>query len=460
MTSPTDYTALADLSVAFAPPAVGSLTDDDLLAEKAFVAEIRRRVDAVDAVIAAELAHRSRPELGSAGLAQRHGARTPEKLIQTLTGVSVRDARTQVRVGALVAALAAESETDSPPIEPWLVSVASAVAAGRLGLDAADVIRTGVGQPTEDVGIELLTRAADALVAESAELTVEELAVRARAMRTELDVALVAEREAALREKRSLTMTRLPDGMTRLVALLDPENAAQVRAIVDAATSPRLGGPRFVDAEALAEVDALLADPRTTQQIALDIVVELLRLGTHADVTAFIGARRPAAQLLVTLSDLESGTGAAYFEGQTEPVSAATAQRLVCESGVQPILFGTEGNVLDFGREVRLFTRRQRIALAARDGGCVWTGCDRPPSWCEAHHTNEWVRDHGMTDVDDGVLLCKHHHLLLHNNHWRIVRTGHHYFLIPPVDIDPTQTPRLLRSKSAGRQRLLATSSA
>lgn len=454
MTSPTDFAALADLSVAFAPPAVGSLTDAELLAEKTLVAELRRRVDALDAVIAAELAHRSRPELGSAGLAQRHGARTPEKLIQTLTGVSVRDARTQVRVGTLIAAHS--SEQDEAPSELWLASVAAAVASGQLGLDAADVIRTGLGQPTDDVGVELLAHAADMLVNEAAELTVEELAVRARALRTELDIALVAEREAALREKRSLTMTQMPDGMTRLVALLDPENAAQVRAIVDAATSPRVGGPRFVDPEAVAQADALLADARTTQQIALDTVVELLRLGTQADAATFIGSRRPAAQLFVTLRDLESGTGAAFFEGQTEPVSVQTAQRHGCESGLRPILFGSEGNVLDFGRELRLFSRRQRSALAARDGGCIWTGCDRPPSWCEAHHINKWLRDHGRTDVDDGVLLCKHHHLLLHNNQWRIVRTGHQYFLIPPADIDPTQIPRLLRSRSAARQRLLA----
>jgi hypothetical protein len=463
MTSPTDFSALADPSVTFAPPVVSGLTDDELLAEKVLLAEIRRRVDATDAVIAAELAHRSRPELGYTGLAQRHGARTPEKLIQTLTGVSARDARTQVRVGTMVAALvgtAGNSDEPESVSEPWLAPVAAAVASGALGLEAADAIRSWLGCPVDDVTADLLLAAASALVAESADLTVEELAVRARARRAELEVARIEEREAALLEKRSLTMTRLPDGMTRLVALLDPENAAQVRAIVDAATSPRLGGPRFVD-EALAEkLDALLADPRTTEQVALDTVVELLRLGSGADVTAFIGARRPAAQVLVTLADLESGAGAAYFEGQTEPVSVATAQRLVCESGVQPILFGTEGNVLDLGRELRLFTRRQRIALAARDGGCSWTGCDRPPSWCEAHHINEWVRDRGRTDVDDGVLLCKHHHLLLHNNRWRIVRTGHQYALIPPADIDPTQTPRPVRSGSPARRRLLAGASA
>ena len=319
--------------------------------------------------------------------------------------------------------------------------------------NAADAIRTGLGTPTEEVPAALLSKAAGQLLFEAGDLTLEQLAVRARAVRTALDVERVAEREEALRQKRSLTLTRLPDGMTRMVALLDPENAAQVRAIVDAATSPRLGGPRFVDATLAARADALVDDPRTTEQIALDTVVELLRLGTHADVTAFIGARRPAAQLLVSLADLESGTGAAYFEGQSEPVSIATAQRTVCESGVVPILFG-EGDVLNLGRELRLFSRRQRLAMAARDGGCIWTGCERPPSWCEAHHINEWVRDPGRTDTADGVLLCKHHHLLLHNNGWRIVRTGAHYALVPPADIDPLRNPRPLRRRSPALERL------
>ncbi len=449
MTSPTPFSALADTSVAFVPPAVTGLSDDELLAEKVLLAEIRRRVDAADAVISGELAQRSRPELGHDGLAQRLGARTPEMLIQTLTGVSARDARTQVRVGTLMADLA----TDAPSAEPWLRDVAAAVTAGALTLDAADAIRSGLGTPTEEVPAALLSKAAGQLLREAADLTLEQLAVRARAIRTALDVERVAEREEALRQKRSLILTRLPDGMTRMVALLDPENAAQVRAIVDAATSPRLGGPRFVDETLVARADALRDDPRTTEQIALDTLVELLRLGTHADVTAFIGARRPAAQLLVSLADLESGTGAAYFEGQSEPVSIATAQRVVCESGVVPILFG-DGDVLNLGREFRLFTRRQRIAIAARDGGCIWTGCERPPSWCEAHHINEWFRDHGRTDTADGVLLCKHHHLLLHNNRWRIVRTGVDYALIPPADIDPLQTPRPLRRRSPALERM------
>jgi hypothetical protein len=101
------------------------------------------------------------------------------------------------------------------------------------------------------------------------------------------------------------------------------------------------------------------------------------------------------------------------------------------------------------GREQRLFTARQRIALAARDGGCRWPGCDRPPSWTEAHHIRHWKRDHGPTDIVNGILLCRHHHLLLHDNGWEITRTGSDYWLVPPADIDPHRVPREMPSKSA-----------
>jgi hypothetical protein len=96
----------------------------------------------------------------------------------------------------------------------------------------------------------------------------------------------------------------------------------------------------------------------------------------------------------------------------------------------------------------RGFTAVQRIALAARDGGCRFPGCDRPASWCEAHHIDQWERDNGRTDVADGILLCRHHHMLIHNYSWRIRRDGAEYFLIPPRERDPNQTPIPMPSKS------------
>lgn len=132
--------------------------------------------------------------------------------------------------------------------------------------------------------------------------------------------------------------------------------------------------------------------------------------------------------------------GAAQIEGQSARVSVATAKRVACADGYLSILFDEE-QPLDVGRNERLFTWRQRIALAARDGGCIFPNCDRPPAWCEAHHIEFWARDAGRTDIKCGVLLCRHHHMLVHNNGWEITLRDHRYWIVPPASIDPHQVP-------------------
>ena len=220
---------------AFSPADAARLSDDELITQQQDFAGARRLLDAGAAAVSAEIARRSAPELGHTGLAQSRGARTPEALVQHLTGGSAADARTLVTVGTLIA---------DPPA--WLTPVATAVTTGGLSLTGATVIRVGLGVPGR-VAEEDLTRAAERLVAEAAGLTLEQLAARAREARDALDVSGVPEREEERRDRRFLTLTRLPDGMTRLAGLLDPESAAIIGGAIDAITSPRRGGPRFVD---------------------------------------------------------------------------------------------------------------------------------------------------------------------------------------------------------------------
>lgn len=78
------YAALADLSAPFSPPDVAGLGDADLMDAARVVAEIQRRAGACAAVIAGEVAHRSRREPGYDGLAAKQGARSPVKLVQSL----------------------------------------------------------------------------------------------------------------------------------------------------------------------------------------------------------------------------------------------------------------------------------------------------------------------------------------------------------------------------------------
>ena len=105
---------------------------------------------------------------------------------------------------------------------------------------------------------------------------------------------------------------------------------------------------------------------------------------------------------------------------------------------------------VDLGRDLIV------LQVAARDGGCRWPGCERPPPWCEAHHIDHWHRDHGKTNIADGVLLCRHHHLLAHNNGWEITRAGPHYLLHPPDGADDSSRAITMPSRSRALQDALS----
>ena len=441
---------LADLSKVFYPPAASSFTDTDLKAAQRTIAEIRRRSDAAAAVIAAEIAHRSRRELGDAGLARRLGARTPELLVARVAGTSARDAQSLVHVGVAMALATSEA----PDATPWLASIVAAVRAGELSVAAADAIRVGLGLPDDSVSSTLLETATATLLGLAVSLTIEQLSIRARDERAALDALHVRDREQALRDRRFLRIFSQSDGMTRVSGLLDPESAAVVVAAYDAATSPRRGGPRFVDTTEVARANEILADERTLDQLGVDAFVELIRLGTAVAPGRLLGARKPAVRLVVTERELRERRGSGRIEGQSEAMSIDTVERHVCESGIVPVLFTDDGQAVNVGREQRRFTDRQRIGLGVRDGGCLFLNCERPPSWCEAHHINEWSRDHGRTDLADGVLLCRHHHLLVHNNDWRVTREGANYFLVPPPEYDSARLAIPVLTKNPIMRRL------
>ena len=141
-----------------------------------------------------------------------------------------------------------------------------------------------------------------------------------------------------------------------------------------------------------------------------------------------------------------------FIEGTGEAVPRTTIDRLICAEPFTPVFTDTRGAILDVGRQQRLFTSEQRMALAIRDGGCMMPECLRPPSWTEAHHLDGWAAEGGLTDLADGIMFCAPDHLRLHNDGWKVTRStvdGRDvYWLIPPEAADPAQEPIRLRSKS------------
>jgi hypothetical protein len=117
-----------------------------------------------------------------------------------------------------------------------------------------------------------------------------------------------------------------------------------------------------------------------------------------------------------------------------------TVQRLLCSGDSIRMGFDRQGNVLDLEAEQRLFSKRQREVLAVKFGHCMDPNCDRPPSWTEAHHIKQWVRDKGKTLIVNGILLCKWHHLKYHNEGYEIeMDVNGDYWQIPPTSVDPEQ---------------------
>lgn len=397
---------------------------------------MRRLVDARSAALAGEVARRSTPQLAHSGLAQRHGHRTAEECVRVTTGSSKRDARVAVRAGAMLAGARGEGEGDALGLDlggasgntpegsslpTWAHALIEPVTQGRLSTAALESIRSGLGDVSETVSADALKGAVRTLMTEAESLDVDRLFRRARQVRDEIDTAGVADRERARRDARSLRVFRGSDGMTRATWVLDPESAAVVTDLYDRATSPRRGGPTFLSPRDVELVERMHADERTPEQYASDAFLDLLRAGANVDSSALLSSGAPSVRIVVTARDLLDDSGSAEVEGQTDSVSLPTARRMLCAGTHTPILISSTGQPLDVGRSRRLFTARQRVALAARDGGCRWAGCERPPSWCEAHHIEPW-HSGGRTDVADGILLCRHHHLLVHNNGWRIER--------------------------------------
>ncbi|MDQ1583138.1 MAG: hypothetical protein QOF36_1192, partial [Microbacteriaceae bacterium] len=307
---------------------------------------------------------------------------------------------------------------------------------------------TGVTGVTSDD----LAAAASILVAEAATLNADRLFKRARELRDELDAAGIADRERAIYNERCVRRVRRPNGLSRYIIDPDLESAAFWDDVYDTLTSPRRGGPRFVDQTDKTWADTIAGDPRTTEQYVHDALTELLRIGVDTDTAgahSIIASRPPAVRVLVTATALTRRAGHGRIEGSEIPVSIETVERVACTAGTVTITFDETGQPINLGRDHRLYSTHQRIALGARDGGCRWPGCNRQPKWTEAHHIQHWKRDHGHTNLADGLLLCRYHHLLLHNNRWEIRRENSAYWLIPPPDIDPNQSPRLMPSKSA-----------
>lgn len=456
---------IGDIDIDVLLTVMRDLDDDEIIAGLADAATIANCAERMLTVGAAIIAERSQREAGHSGLAAVHGHRSAVSLVQSLIGGTRADATRAVRLGESVSegsdaasAAAGNSSVDgdhsagvdgdpAPRVRmPWHEPLRRALFAGALTSAQHDAIFRGLGQPPArgdveeptDETIDAWSLAAGQLVDESADMMVEDLARRARQVRDSLDPQGVQERFERSYAARSWRSWRNTDGQHHTHIISDDENAAWLDAIRDAALRPRRGGPRFMTDEERAAATALVDDPRTNDQLTYDLFMDVLRAGALADASDVFGARQPGIRI-VTI-DGAAGVHDAFgrmlsggnLEDGGDALPGTVIDRNLCVVGSRNVTVDASGNPLDVGREQRLFTPAQRVALAVRDGGCMFPECGAPASYCEAHHCDHWKEDNGRTDIDRGILLCRHHHMLLHNNGWKITRDALGAFMLHP----------------------------
>ncbi|MEO7147991.1 MAG: DUF222 domain-containing protein [Terrimesophilobacter sp.] len=457
------------------------LSDGQVLELTRALAAHERQFGAFKAHAAAEVARRSRRELGHSGLAAREGFASAEKLIESVTRISGREAAQLVSLGkSMDDASATQNLLDTgvatiagePVVVPWDAPITAAVATGALSVDCASALRRGLGGPTAQVSIETLRELAARMVGDASDFSADRAYKVARLERDLIDSSGVKARQQELYERGGFRMYAKANGMYGFAGEADPESAAVLSAALDPLTSPRRGGPRFIDPADQARAQAILDDPRTTDRITLDGLIELVKVGAstieqdpaHTKTRSkMYGRMGPVVTIIVRGETITDGSGFGILETDQSPLSPEAVAAAVCSGDTTEVIVSKDGSTLDLGRTKRLYDQRQRVALAVRDGGCLWPGCTRPPGFTEAHHTKQWKRDHGKTNLDDGVLLCRFHHMQLHNNGWEIKHqqiehqeirhrteqeSPNDFWLYPPPGSDPNREPVRLPSKN------------
>jgi hypothetical protein len=360
-------------------------------------------------------------EIESRGVMELFGYRSVARLFEHLADVPKAAAETVVkRARALTPGL----RLDGTPIPAVAPATGTAALDGRLSTPMIDTI---VGVLTQ-LPPEHRDQAEQHLLSFAAEAGYKQVAALGARIVAHLDPdgaepdptePVIPARELSLRRKRS--------GVWELNGRFDDETGMRASALFDT-----LAGRRSSDEG---------PDLRSPQERYGDAFSDAIDLALNTPDLPMQAGERAHVMIAVSLQDLKSGIGRAIL-GDTGTMSAAEARIHACDCKLIPAVLGGKSEPLDLGRQRRLVPPGIRRALYLRDRGCAFPGCHRPPRHCQGHHIRHWA-DGGPTDLGNLVLMCAHHHRLLHRSGWqvRIAADGLPEFL-PPVFLDRRRKPR------------------
>lgn len=402
---------------------VWALTEEQLKDNLAEALRVRAGLDALCAEMLVAVEKQSIPSL--------EGCTSTSAWLAHLTGVSRHEARRVVAPSEHLTDLVEETR------KVW--------AAGQISTEKATLICKTVTTLPEWVG-DAESRVAQSFLLDAASrFSLDDLKRLANHILEVIDPDGAEEHlgkklhdeEQRARLKTMLTMFGTGEGLTRGRFVLPAAQASMLKSVLEGLASPRRNDPRIYDKDG-EHSDA--ADGRLTHEMRLGRALCELIEHLPSDAMPMHGGLAASMTISMTLDQLNNGLGTATLS-TGEEMSAGQARRFACNANLIPVVLDGDSKLLDLGMSKRLFNRYQRTALAKRDRGCCWKGCDRPPSWCESHHLEHYGRG-GPTDLDNGALFCFFHHHLLHNGEWHArMGTDGVVEVIPPSRVDPHQRP-------------------
>jgi hypothetical protein len=204
--------------------------------------------------------------------------------------------------------------------------------------------------------------------------------------------------EERLRERRAFHASRTFLGMVRVDGDLDSDTGETLLTALGA----------VLDADARSRSDE---DSRSPAQRRADALGEVCRQWLDRSDRPSVGGERPHMTVTVSAETL-AGDATAELD-HAGPVPGEAARRIACDASVLRVVMDARSEPLDVGRRTPVIPPSMRRAVIVRDRRCRFPGCDRPHTWCDAHHVRHWA-DGGPTAASNLLLLCRRHHRLIH----------------------------------------------